>query len=450
MLLLLTAALSSRGWQRGAVVVPQRSPLLARARAAATAEVSVAAPATAVETALALHEEEVSAGRAAFALEPADSEPLVPWRFDDASFAPPFGALDESACPQRVFATSAPLLAAAECDALIAEASAAMAEGLRSTFTYTAASRLGEVHTRELPRACAWLARALRERFWPLLASRFGVEPARLAVYDSLLVRYSAADGGVRQPVHRDAALFTVNVPLSAPDSFEGGGTWFEAGRRVAKLARGHALAHASDERHAGHRLRSGERWVLVLFALHEGRPELPRRLGELAAAARREARLQAAADIYTEALAMEPADLELLYGQAAVRAALGDARGAARSFAAAAEAYAHCPRPHAALGTLALETGETEAALARFDRARALAADEEEGAWWEGAVNGALCAALLAEASGAEATAGWRERLRDDARRLRRALANTPGGDERLTELLARVEGLAAERAPR
>lgn len=428
--------------------VRQRSAVFANSATQVDASTPTAAARAARDAAvsevLSLHAKEIAAGRAAFALDSEAAGPLVPWQFDENSFVSPFGSDGGNVEYQAgVYATRKPLLTPMECDALIAEAAAAMSEGARSTFTFTAASRLGEVHASTLPLARAFLARALRERVWPLLATCFDVVPEKLAVYDCLLVRYRAADGGVRQPVHRDGAFFTLNVALSEPDSFEGGGTWFETSRKVVRLARGHALAHASDIRHAGHRLRAGERWVLVLFILVEDRPELARRLGEFAAEARKEGHLALAANVYDEALSLAPCDHELLYGQAVVRAAMNDETGARESFARAADANPHCPRPHAALGTLALNAGETELGLTHFDRARALAADEEENAWWEAAVNGALCTALLAEAAGLGAAGAWRVRLRDDASRLRRALACTPEGDERLSQLLKRVESL-------
>lgn len=426
---------------------PQRARVRAAARmgpgtSALASPAAAACVDDAVATARSQHMAEVALGRAAYAPREQDgAAPMEPWRFDDESFASPFAACGLAG----VHSTRAPVVSRAECDALIAEASDAITSGLSSSFTFTAASRLGEVHASDLPRARVWLSRALPERFWPLLGSRFGADPARLVVYDCLVVRYSAADGGVRQPVHRDAALYTINVPLSAPSSFEGGGTWFELTREVARLERGHALAHASELRHAGHRLRAGERWVLVLFAIVDDEPELARRLGELAAAARVDGRAHEASAVYERAIALAPADHELHYGQAVARAAVGDERGAREAFARAAALYPHCPRPHAALGTLALTAGETGVALAQFDAARALAADEAENAWWEAAVNGALCAALLAEAAGPASAGEWHSRLRDDAARLHVALSCTPGGDKRLTDLVARVEGLLA-----
>jgi tetratricopeptide (TPR) repeat protein len=426
-------------------IAPPRARIFARLDLAILLHAN--ALASALEAAHAEHAEELEYGRAAFALD-AEQPTLTPARFDDLSFVCPFStsAADNDAnlpADARVHATSAPLLTAAECDALVAEASEAMAAGSGSRFTYTADSRLGEVHTSELPAARRWLARALRERVWPLIESRFGAEAGQLAVYDSLIVRYSTARGGVRQPTHRDGALYTVNVALSSPSDYQGGGTWFERTRQVARLARGHALAHSSDARHAGHRLLAGERWVLVIFALSADRPELARRLGEQASAARRDGRAALSRELCLAAMSLAPRDHELHYAIGILRAETGDPRGARAALARAAALYPHCPRPQVALGSLALAADRPVDALRHFERALALVCDEDEGAWWDAAVNRALCAVMLAEAEpagGAGARDPRGDGLGEDLVRLRTALALAPG-DERVTELIGRVE---------
>lgn len=402
-------------------------------------DVELADAITAVE---AEHAAEVAAGHAAFG----HLRVLVPWRFDERSFTSPFNS-SEGLAPDRccgVFATVKPLMSSDECDALIEEASAAMVAGVTSRFTYTAESRLGEVHASELPGAQSFLVRTLPERFWPLLASRYDVAPEQLVAYDALIVRYSAASGGVRQPTHRDAALFTVNVALSDRSAYQGGGTWIESERRVALLERGYALCHSSDIRHAGHRLTAGERWVLVVFAIRRDQAQLPSRLAERAADARRSGQLELSSRLYAAALERAPLDHALHYGSAISHAQAGDAPAARLAFARALELYPHCPRPCIGLGSLLLEAGRKRAALRHFDRALALAADEDEVSWWEAALNAALCATLLASEE-AEAASVWHERLVEDIARLRRIVHR--GGDERASEMLLRAQSVIARR---
>ncbi|KAJ1632353.1 hypothetical protein T492DRAFT_905211 [Pavlovales sp. CCMP2436] len=147
----------------------------------------------------------------------------------------------------------------------------------------------------------------------------------------------------------------------------------------------------------------------------------------------------------------IEPLDHELHYSLGALHSEAGDEQAARAAFEHAVELYQHCPKPHVALGAIAVAADETAAALSHFDEARARAADEEEGSWWEAAVNSALCCQQLAEA---EAEAGcaerpWRARLPADVARLRQALVVAPG-DERLLGLLARMEAaLLRSRGP-
>ena len=155
-----------------------------------------------------------------------------------------------------------------------------MKAGHTSRFTYTAASRIDEVHTSELPSAREWLSAKLQSTIFPLLEERFGgagsaVEASQLAVYDSLIIRYDASRGGTQQPTHRDGALMSVNLALGG--EFEGGGTRFEGNGQVLTMPRGHAMVHASGARHAGHPISSGERWVLVVFVLAKEAPQVTR-----------------------------------------------------------------------------------------------------------------------------------------------------------------------------
>lgn len=123
-------------------------------------------------------------------------------------------------------ASAGPLLTPAECDAVVAEADAAMRAGRGSSFTYTAANRLGEVHVSDLPQSREWLRGRLHDTFFPLLQQRFGgtagdvVAADELAVYDALVIKYDAARGGTRQPMHRDGSLISLNFALSSLDAF--------------------------------------------------------------------------------------------------------------------------------------------------------------------------------------------------------------------------------------
>jgi hypothetical protein len=175
------------------------------------------------------------------------------------------------ACPfdsdELIYETRAPLFSAAECAAVRREASARMSEGTSSSFTMTSTNRDVAVH--DLPETLAWLNGGALARVVSLAARCFpgAVDRAEhLWVYRGLVICYDADAGLTHQPVHRDGALISCVVPLSGSSEYEGGGTYVEPLERAFALEQGCALLHPSAIRHAGHRITSGQRWVLVLF----------------------------------------------------------------------------------------------------------------------------------------------------------------------------------------
>lgn len=235
-------------------------------------------------------------------------------------------------------------------------------------------------------------------------------------MYDALVIRYDAAKGGTRQPMHRDAALLSVNIALSSPDEYEGGGTLFQTvGGGPVRLGRGHAMVHASGVRHAGAPITAGERWVLVVFALAEGVPQHARRCAERGAEARRAGRLAEARAAFDAAVVACPTDHEARHGLAIVQLMQGEDAEARRSLATAASLYPACPKPRNGLGvtpsqrrgaflgergvptgvavrgigSMLLEAGRTRAALRHFEAAleRSAEPDDDDGCERRGVV---------------------------------------------------------------
>ena len=140
-----------------------------------------------------------------------------------------------------------------------------------------------------------------------------------LFVYDSLFIRYNATatvandcknnirTTGAGQPLHRDLGYVSINVMLN--EGFDGGGTFFE-NQLLPLITRnnhtneivplkpvgpGHAIAHYSNERHAGAATFEGIRDILVIFLM------VTHRCGDVQKAPRWlcNARLKAAARTY-------------------------------------------------------------------------------------------------------------------------------------------------------
>lgn len=142
----------------------------------------------------------------------------------------------------------------------------------------------------------------LNKKMYPMVRQAFqsqilDLKELELCVYDSLVIRYNSTDAmlesevdtknlkflGAGQPLHRDLGLISVNIMLNSPLEFEGGGTFFDnqlccetldlsmissPPSPLKPLGVGHALAHLSNQRHAGVGTTSGVRDILVLFLM--------------------------------------------------------------------------------------------------------------------------------------------------------------------------------------
>ena len=365
-----------------------------------------------------------------------------------------FAGPDEASLGGRgheAFVTADKVVSVEECEALIAEAQATIDAGLAAEVAAGGVaeathSNTGQASVSEMPRAHAWLSQALHERFYPLLASRYGggrggapgharVTAESLRLYDSLIIKYNASSELQRSQhsttIHRDSSLVTLNVVLSPLSDYEGGGTYFEGLRGVLQAEQGHAVCHASGAQHAGRRATAGVRWVLVLFVVAETVPQQARHLHELGGRCRADGDLDAAAAAFAAALTFAPDDHQLHQSAASLHMQRGDVAAARASLSKASALYPHDGSQAAAmrLGRMLVEAGRPRAALRRYELALSRVAPADvEGAWpqlraaaWDARVQAALCAVLCAERT---------QDLRAAAAAAAAAAASAGGGD--------------------
>ena len=185
--------------------------------------------------------------------------------------------------------------------------------------------------------------------------------------------------------MHRDDALISFNIPLSADFEYQGGGTRFEGSGAVFRQPLGQAVCHASGMRHAGNAISRGVRWVLVVFLVSTEVPQLSRRcasiaagsveLASVAAAAGEEKRAAEARErarkALLTALSLAPTDFQLHHDLGLFHMDVGDAMRARRAFQRAISLYPCCPRPHTALALLLCESGRYRAAFRHYEAAR-------------------------------------------------------------------------------
>ena len=104
-------------------------------------------------------------------------------------------------------------------------------------------------------------------------AEAFGEDLSELPLWGAFVRRYAPGDRASLAP-HTDRCCLTVNVLLSDPSDFDGGGCYLmnrDAGAlHCPQLSRGDALLHMGDAEHGEHAVTAGERYVLGLHLGHD------------------------------------------------------------------------------------------------------------------------------------------------------------------------------------
>lgn len=265
--------------------------------------------------------------------------------------------------------TTAPLFSKEECEAVIAEAEAhASASGGWGTQRHYSHPTT-DVLLSELPSSLAWFQRALPTKVFPLVADAFPhviKDAEKLRIFDVFVVKYEA-ERQAYLSVHRDSSLISLTIALNPQTDFDGGGMWVEPLDKVVSLDQGQAVTFASNIRHGGHRITSGQRYILVGFLLYEDEVEHDRRLLQTSQALRAAGSAWEAEEVCRLAVQLNPRRQEAWNN----------------------------------LGVLQRDRGAFDAALKSFGQAL-----EIEPSYQEGWVNLGVCQGLAGELHEAVATA--------------------------------------------
>jgi hypothetical protein len=175
--------------------------------------------------------------------------------------------------------SAAPVLSAAACAGVIAEAEAhAAARGGWATARHYAVPTT-DVALRELPTSRRVILEALAAHVAPRAAACYGVPPAALRVHDAFVVRYDAAAGQASLPRHADQSVLSLTIPLNdqlpggVPPAFTGGGTRFAAAGATLAPGAGHVVLFPGGLQHAGARISSGTRYIVAAFLWVDAAP---------------------------------------------------------------------------------------------------------------------------------------------------------------------------------
>ena len=372
------------------------------------------------------HQEELQDGRHMFGDSDSPVTPTREWKDDDfisRSVGVGNAGPDESSLLKngdKVFQTVDPVFSPQLCQALVDEARQSITNQLKEKTSMNPESEnptnsdLGEARVSTLPKAREWLQTAMQDELMPLLESRFGCPAGSLTLQDALIIGYGYFGAPtISQPLHRDSCLLSLNVALSPSTDYVGGGTYFQGlkeGGDTLSNEQGRVLCHGSGALHAGRKIDSGERWVLVLFVLAADKPQIARRCHAYGIEAKRDGDLEKAREAMQTALDLAPGDHQYLTDLGGVYAAGREMRLARRHLAAAHFAYPPCYKASLGLGTMLLEQlNRPRAALRWFENAldRIGESDLKDGAWiplraagWNVRVNAAKAALICSTKS--------------------------------------------------
>jgi tetratricopeptide (TPR) repeat protein len=322
-------------------------------------------------------------------------------------------------------------------------------------------SELGEARLSALPpNALEKIRTLLKETLFPMLYDRFGIE--NLTVYDGLILGSIAPSRS--QPVHRDASLLTLNIALSSPDEYDGGGTYVEGlenhSGEPLRISKGKALCHSSGIMHAGTSISRGQRWVMVLFVISKTEVEVARRCHAEGLSHIDAKRFEEAKCSFHAGLLEAQNDHLLHMGLGQVASIQGNEQEALDCLFKTAKYY---PESHKASMTIAkiLESKKKpRAALRRYELVLSNINNRDlpERAWmplkalaWEARVSAATCALLCAEFEARNyklfrGNRSWSKmHLPKAIDRLKQALIPAPN-NEYIESMLARAEELLRE----
>lgn len=322
-------------------------------------------------------------------------------------------------------------------------------------------SELGEARISNLPHASLErLNSLLQKSLYPMLQERLGVE--NLSVYDGLILGSIAPSRS--QPVHRDASLVTLNIALSSPDDFEGGGTYIEGLENHNGLplciGRGKVLCHSSGIMHAGTAISAGERWVLVLFVIAKNEVQVARRAHAEGLDGIGSNNLSEAVTAFDTGLKYAPNDHVLHMGKGQIASIRGNEQESMDRLAKAAKYYPASHKAAMTLGKMMEAKKKPRAALRRFDSVLSVIEDKDllNGAWmplkalaWDARVSAGRCALLCAEYEAARFRWSERERswtkthLPQAIKRFETALIAVPN-DGYIASMLQRANELLSD----
>jgi hypothetical protein len=126
-----------------------------------------------------------------------------------------------------------------------------------------------DVPLRKLTHSHRTFSRLLEDAIYPELRKRFRLSAnCQLLIVDLFVVRYAKKGRGEMTELdeHRDGSIVSFNIPLNPAREYSGGGTFFPGLGKCFREQRGTLIMHCGKLKHAGRKLYSGVRYLLVGF----------------------------------------------------------------------------------------------------------------------------------------------------------------------------------------
>jgi len=187
---------------------------------------------------------------------------------------------------------------------------AAEAEGVDKNEFKSGKYQLGGDWVENLPATLVWFNKRLESTFFPLLVHLFPEiisSTSVLRAHSVSLLKYNSSHP--RTDVHIDNGIFAMTIAMTPAEQYVGGGTFFEhmGVDHVLPMDVGHGTFRPGSVRHGGHRVTSGDRYILGAFLLLEDKVEHVRRLKNRGSDLRKQGDLEGAAKHFEWALALNP-----------------------------------------------------------------------------------------------------------------------------------------------
>ena len=119
----------------------------------------------------------------------------------------------------------------------------------------------------QIPELLQWFNVQLEQTIFPAMLAHFEIpEGQRLRIFDAFLVKYDAAAGQKRLPLHNDQSEYSLTIAMNPLYAYEGGGTYFCDSDSSIKTDVGGVTSFRGELLHAGTTITRGLRYIIVCF----------------------------------------------------------------------------------------------------------------------------------------------------------------------------------------